>query len=336
MGEKENMQTDYQTLWNKCLAVIKDIVPKAAFDTWFVPIVPLSYEDKKFTIQVPSQFFYEYLEEKYLGINYLKGINLFQPVNHYYVSFSNVKGVTISSPVFVDGFKVGLVRDIIYDYDTTGKIIVEVSLEDKMRLNKGSYIAVVNTFLSGAELHIHLNTYVDDFLKPGSTLEGRMEEDMMQSVQEKILPSVENLLPKIDTILGSLQTLIAHPALAQSLNHIEKTTSNLEVSTRQLNQMLSKDVPGIVNNLKTMTDNFSEVSANLKELDLATTVNSINATLANLKLTTDKLNSTDNSIGLLLNDKGLYDNLNSTMDNASKLLLDLRENPKRYVHFSVF
>ena len=254
----------------------------------------------------------------YLGINYLKGINLFQPVNHYYVSFSNVKGVTISSPVFVDGFKVGLVRDIIYDYDTTGKIIVEVSLEDKMRLNKGSYIAVVNTFLSGAELHIHLNTYVDDFLKPGSTLEGRMEEDM------------------IDTILGSLQTLIAHPALAQSLNHIEKTTSNLEVSTRQLNQMLSKDVPGIVNNLKTMTDNFSEVSANLKELDLATTVNSINATLANLKLTTDKLNSTDNSIGLLLNDKGLYDNLNSTMDNASKLLLDLRENPKRYVHFSVF
>ena len=199
----------------------------------------------------------------YLGINYLKGINLFQPVNHYYVSFSNVKGVTISSPVFVDGFKVGLVRDIIYDYDTTGKIIVEVSLEDKMRLNKGSYIAVVNTFLSGAELHIHLNTYVDDFLKPGSTLEGRMEED-------------------------------------------------------------------------TMTDNFSEVSANLKELDLATTVNSINATLANLKLTTDKLNSTDNSIGLLLNDKGLYDNLNSTMDNASKLLLDLRENPKRYVHFSVF
>ena len=242
----------------------------------------------------------------YLGINYLKGINLFQPVNHYYVSFSNVKGVTISSPVFVDGFKVGLVRDIIYDYDTTGKIIVEVSLEDKMRLNKGSYIAVVNTFLSGAELHIHLNTYVDDFLKPGSTLEGRMEED------------------------------IAHPALAQSLNHIEKTTSNLEVSTRQLNQMLSKDVPGIVNNLKTMTDNFSEVSANLKELDLATTVNSINATLANLKLTTDKLNSTDNSIGLLLNDKGLYDNLNSTMDNASKLLLDLRENPKRYVHFSVF
>ena len=62
------MQTEYQTLWNKCLAVIKDIVPEAAFNTWFMPIIPLSYEDNKFTIQVPSQFFYEYLEEKYVNV----------------------------------------------------------------------------------------------------------------------------------------------------------------------------------------------------------------------------------------------------------------------------
>ncbi len=272
----------------------------------------------------------------YLGINYLKGINLFQPVNRYYVAFNNVKGVTISSPVFVEGFKVGLVRDIVYDYDTTGKITVEISLEDKMKINKGSYITVVNSFLGGAELHIHLNTYVDDFLKSGATIEGKMEEDMMSSVQEKILPSVESLLPKIDTILASLQTLVTHPALLQSMEHIEKTTANLEVSTRQLNRMLDKDVPVIVGNLKTMTDNFSEVSSNLKELDLASTVNAVNETLANLKMTTDKLNSTDNSVGLLLNDRALYDNLNSTMDNASKLLLDLKQNPKRYVHFSVF
>lgn len=272
----------------------------------------------------------------YLGINYLKGINLFKPVNHYYVSFNNVKGVTISSPVFVDGFKVGLVRDIIYDYDTTGKISVEVSLEDKMRINKGSYITVVNSFLGGAELHIHLNTFVDDYLKPGATIEGRMTEDMMHAVEEKILPTVESLLPKMDSILGSLQTLVSHPALAQSLTHIERTTGNLEVTTRALNRMLSDDVPVIVSNLKTMTGNFSEVSENLKELDIASTMNAVNATLANLKLTTDKLNSTDNSVGLLLNDRALYDNLNMTMDNASKLLLDLREHPKRYVHFSVF
>ena len=272
----------------------------------------------------------------YLGINYLKGINLFQPVNHYFVSFNNVKGVTISSPVFVEGFKVGLVRDIVYDYETTGKITVEVSLEEKMKLNKGSYITVYNSFLGGAELHIHLNTYVDDFLKPGATIEGKMEEDMMQSVQEKILPTVETMMPKIDSILTSLQTLIAHPALAQSLDHIEKTTGNLEVASSQMNHLLRKDVPCIVDNLKTITTNFSEVSSNMKDLDLATTVNSINATLANLKMTTDKLNSKDNSVGLLLNDDALYNNINSTMQNASNLLLDFKEHPKKYVHFSVF
>ena len=272
----------------------------------------------------------------YLGINYLKGVNLFKPVNHYYVAFSNVKGVTVSSPVFVEGFKVGLVREISYDYDTTGKISVLVSLEDKMRINKGSYITVVNSFLGGAELHIHLNTYVDDYFHSGDTIEGRMETDMMTSVQENLLPGIEQMMPKLDSILGGLQTLVNHPALTQSLAHVEQTTASLEYSSRRLDQLLAKDVPVIVENLKGITTNFESVSGQLKELDLAGTMRTVNATLANLKLTTDKLNSADNSLGLLLNDRQLYDNLNGTMENASLLLLDLREHPKRYVHFSLF
>ena len=272
----------------------------------------------------------------YLGINYLKGVNLFKPVNHYYVAFSNVKGVTVSSPVFVEGFKVGLVREISYDYDTTGKISVLVSLEDKMRINKGSYITVVNSFLGGAELHIHLNTFVDDYFHSGDTIEGRMETDMMTSVQENLLPGIEQMMPKLDSILGGLQTLVNHPALTQSLAHVEQTTASLAHSSRQLDQMLAKDVPVIVENLKGITTNFESVSGQLKALDLAGTMQAVDATLANLKLTTDKLNSADNSLGLLLNDRQLYDNLNGTMENASLLLLDLREHPKRYVHFSLF
>ena len=272
----------------------------------------------------------------YFGINYLKGINLFKPENHSFVTFHNVKDVTVSSPVYIDGFKVGLVRSIVYDYENTDKITVEISLDDEMKLTTGSYITIIKTLLSGGELHIHLNKYVKDYLKPGATIEGKMEEDMMQSVQEKILPGVEALLPKLDSILGGLQVLINHPAITQSLDHIAKTTGNLEASTRQLNTMLSKDVPGIMSDLKVITGNFNEVSTSLKGLDLATTVNSINATLANLQLTTDKLNQKDNTLGLLLNDRSLYNNLDSTMINASRLLLDLKQNPKRYVHFSVF
>ncbi len=272
----------------------------------------------------------------YVGINFLKGINLFKPVNHYYVSCSNVKEVTISSPVFVEGFKVGLVRAISYDYETTDKIIVEISLEDEMRINKGSYISIEKSLLSGGELHLHLNKYVDDYMKPGDTIEGRNGEDLMASLQTNILPGVEQLLPKLDSILYGLQQVINHPALTTSLTHIENTTRNLDQSTAYLNTVLRKDIPVIVGNLKTISSDFTQVSNELKGLDLSTTMNLVNATLENLKLTTDKLNSTDNSLGLLLNDKELYINLNETSGNASKLLLDLRENPKRYVHFSLF
>ena len=272
----------------------------------------------------------------YVGINYLKGINLFQPVNHYYVSCTNVKEVTISSPVFVEGFKVGLVRSISYDYDTTDKIIVEISLEDKMKINKGSYISIEKSLLSGGELHLHLNKHVDDYLKAGSVIEGRNGEDMMASMQTKILPGVEQLLPKLDSILVGLQTVVNHPALTNSLDQIESTTRNLNQSTVYLNSVLRNDIPVIVGNLKTISADFTEVSSELKELNFPATMSLVNATIENLKLTTERLNSTDNSMGLLLNDKALYLNLNETTTNASKLLLDLRENPKRYVRFSLF
>lgn len=142
----------------------------------------------------------------YFGVNYLKGINLFQPVNHYYVTFDNVKDVTISSPVYVEGFKVGLVRDIKYDYTTTDKVTVEISLEEEMKINKGSYITIVRSLLSGGELHIHLNKYVKDYLQTGGTIEGRMSDDIMGTVQDKLLPQVIELMPKIDSILLGLQT----------------------------------------------------------------------------------------------------------------------------------
>lgn len=272
----------------------------------------------------------------YTGVNYLKGINLFKPSNHYYVAFDNVKDVTVSSPVFIEGFKVGLVRTIEYDYTTTGSITVEIGLDEDMKINKGSYITIVKSLLSGAELHIHLNTYISEYMEPGSTMEGRMESDMLGTVQERILPDVAGMLPKLDSILTGLQTLVNHPALAQSLEHIERTTANLETSTRELNRLLNNDVPAIVGNLRSVTDNFNEVSTNLKGLDLASTMQAVNATLSNLRETTDRLQSKDNSLGLLLNDKAFYDNLNRTSENAAALFFDLRENPKRYVHFSLF
>lgn len=272
----------------------------------------------------------------YMGVNYLKGINLFRPVNRYYVVCSNVKDLTISSPVFVEGFKVGLVRTITYDYSTTGRILVEINLEKGMRINRGSYVALEKTLLSGAEMHIQLNKYVDEYLQSGDTIEGRQPEDMISTVQNEMLPQVMALLPKLDSILTGLQTLVSNPALAQSLDNIERTTAGLEQSSRQLNRLLQKDVPTIAGNLTTASANFSALSGDLRTLDLNGTVNSLNQTLGNLNQTTAKLNSKDNSMGLLLNDSLLYNNLNRTVNSANGLLIDFKEHPKRYVRFSLF
>jgi phospholipid/cholesterol/gamma-HCH transport system substrate-binding protein len=272
----------------------------------------------------------------YVGINYLKGINLFQPANSYYILFDNVDDVTISSPVFIDGFKVGLVRSMAYDYRSDNKIKVEISLNDNVRINRDSYSSIEKSLLGGAKLHLYLNKYSDEYINPGETIEGHMGESMISSVTDDILPMVVNLLPKVDSILVGLQNLINNPALAQSLTNLESTTRNLDASSRQLNMMMSRDMPVILSDFKTMSSNFSQLSADLKALDLQITVNSLNATLANLKRTTDQIHSTENSLGLLLNDKTLYNNINGAVDNASQLLIDLKANPKRYVHFSLF
>jgi len=275
----------------------------------------------------------------YIGINYLKGINLFRPINHYYVTCDNVSEVTVSTPVYVGGFKVGLVRDLIYDYKNNGQITIEINLEKSMRINKGSYVTIDRTFLSGAQLNIHLNTYLAEYLNPGESLEGRMNDDLMGAAQEKLLPQLIDLMPKLDSILNGLNVLVNNPALTYSLDHLQQTTANLEISSRKLNHLFSEfenDVPVITANLKTATNNFVGLSDELYKLNLRESVQTLNIMLDQLQLTTNKLNSKDNSLGLLLNDSLLYYNLNQTVNNASDLLIDLKANPKRYVRFSLF
>jgi phospholipid/cholesterol/gamma-HCH transport system substrate-binding protein len=271
-----------------------------------------------------------------IGINYLKGINLFQSANKYYILFDNVDDVTISSPVFVDGFKVGLVRSLTYDYSNNTGIRVEISLDDNMKINRNSYAVIEKNLLGGAKLHLRLNKHINEYLKAGESIEGHMSVDMMASVQKDLLPSFNNLMAKVDSVLTGLQTLITNPALAQSLYNLQSTTSELQLSGRQLNNLLSRDLPHILADFKTVSGNFVQVSDELKGLDLRLTLNTLNATLADIKQTTGQLNSKESSLGLLLNDKTLYNNLNEVTDNASKLLIDLKEHPKRYVHFSLF
>jgi phospholipid/cholesterol/gamma-HCH transport system substrate-binding protein len=272
----------------------------------------------------------------YVGINYLKGANVFKPTNHYHVRMPNVNELQKSSPVYVDGFRVGLVNAIEYEYDSNSEIVVQISLDKKMKVETGSYFELKSGLTSGAYLNLVINKYVSTYCQIGDTLEGVSNPGMMDKISTDIFPKLEAILPRLDTILLGIQLLVNHPALVQSLEQISATTANLEKSTQQLNTILSKDITPILSNLNHVSSDFTVVSQNLKQLDLDKTFGLVNQTMQNVDQLTLQLNRKDNSLGLLLNDRSLYDTLDSVFVNTSDLLIDLRQNPKRYVHFSIF
>ena len=269
------------------------------------------------------------------GINYLKGINMFKPASYFYVKFHNVNGLAQSSPVFADGVRVGIVRDIAYDYNQPENVIVEVEVDTDLRIPKGSSAELVPELMGGVRMNILLANNPRERYTVGDTIPGTLNNGMMESAA-KLIPKVEEMLPKLDSILISLNNILGDKSIPATLHSIEKTTANLAVVSSQVKGLMSNDIPQLTSKLNTIGDNFVVISGNLKEIDYAATFKKIDETLANVKILTEKLNSKDNTLGLLFNDPTLYNNLNATTENAASLLEDLKEHPKRYVHFSLF
>ena len=271
----------------------------------------------------------------FFGINYLKGVQMLHASSYYYVEYTDINGLATSSPVFASGYKIGLVRDIQYNHANPGHVVVEVELDEEMKIPKGSTGELVTEMLGTVKMNLKFNLHSNEYYQPGDTLPGIVNNGLM-GVAETIMPKVEQLMPKMDSILHSLNQLLANPALNATLNNAEKITANLNVTTRQLNDLMQNDLPQITGKMVTLTDNFTTISNHLKSIDYAETFRKIDATLQNVQMLSNKLNSKDKTIGLLLNDPSLYNNLSATSANAASLLQDLQARPKRYVHFSLF
>lgn len=270
------------------------------------------------------------------GINYLKGMNIFKPSSYYYVKYKNINGLAKSSPVYADGFRVGTVRDIYYNYTDPGNVTVEVEMDTEMRIPQGSSAELITEMLGTVKMNLLLANNPRESYKVGDTIPGVLNNGLMEAVTQTLMPQMEKMLPRLDSILISLNQILADPAIAATLKSAQKTAANLEIATAQINALMKKDLPQLTGKLNIIGDNFITISDNLKNIDYAATFVKIDATMANLKSVTNKLNSKDNTIGLLLNDSTLYRNLNNTGANAAALLEDLKSHPKRYVHFSLF
>ncbi len=274
----------------------------------------------------------------FFGMNFLKGLNLFSSSNKYLISFKDISGLAASSPIYADGYKVGVVKSIIYDYNNTGGTVVEAEIDNRLRIPKGSSAEIVSDMLGNVKVNLLLATNPRERVNPGETIQGGINDGALGKMKDMI-PTVMQILPKVDSIVTSVNILLANPAIAQSLQNVEAVTGNLTVTTRRLNNLLATlegSVPGMMTRTDSILHNANTLAENLNQIDVAGTVARVDGTLANVEKFTEQLNNNQGTLGLLMRDPALYNNLNSTMRSADSLLIDLKAHPKRYVHFSLF
>ena len=270
----------------------------------------------------------------YLLINFFKGINIFSTGEKYYVKFSNIGEIVNTSPVFINGYKVGHVSNVIYNFNNPDEVYVEMHLDNQLQMPVGS-VALINTKLLGSSTISLALGNGDTMIQPGDTLEGRMNTGAMDEAGE-MLPKITAMLPKLDSILISLNSTLANPAINKSVNNIETLTAELNNTAALLNSVLKNEIPVAADKLIKIEDDLLKMSAQLSEVDYNKLIGSLEASLNNIQEITTALNNGEGTAGMLLKDEALYNKLNNTAEAATLLLEDLKQNPKRYVHFSVF
>lgn len=282
----------------------------------------------------------------YLLINFMKGINVFKSSNTYYVRFDNIAGLAVSNAVYANGYPVGIVRGIQYDYGNHERVVVAIELDKEMHMPRGTKAELVTSLMGGVTMSLMLGPNPTDNLAQGDTISGGLHEGAVEKV-EALMPTIMDMLPKLDSIVTNIARLSADPALAQTLRNTAEITNNLRRTSAKLDAMVGRDLPQMMQHLNNTSHNVERLSNNLAAINLQETMNEVNASLAEVRqfsaninaMTNDlnsKLNSRDNTFGLLLNDRKLYDNLNHTVSSADSLLINVKAHPKRYVHFSIF
>lgn len=274
----------------------------------------------------------------FFGLKFLKGLSLVSNDNTYYAVFDDVSGLAGSSPVYANGFKVGSVNEVQFDYTNRGRNVAVLELDKQFQMPGGTTASIESDMMGNVKLVLQMPDTPAGKLAPGDTICGGKLQGLLDKAGDMV-PTVERMLPKLDSIMASLNALLADPAISHSLHNVDRITSDLTVTTRQLNTLMAqvnRSVPGMVSKANGVLDNTGKLTKNLSDIDVAGTMAKVDATLANVQQLTEKLNSNEGSLGLLMRDPQLYNNLTSTMNHADSLVIDLKAHPKRYVHFSLF
>lgn len=272
----------------------------------------------------------------YVGINFLKGIEIFKKSTTYYAHFDNLNSVTVATPVLVSGFKVGTVRSVSFDYARGYGATVELSLDPHVRITPESQVRIKMNPLSGSELILQIAPQGTQYLAEGDTIPSISPQgDLLSVATDKILPEVANMMPTINATLERLNALLNDKNIDSTLLGLNLASQQLHGMVAGLNQTTHRLDP-VISNVGQMTSNLATFSGQLSSMHLDSLMLSLQSTTAQLQQVSQQLRSKDNTAGLLLNDPALYIRLDSLVRSADHLMRDLKENPKRYVRLSIF
>ena len=270
----------------------------------------------------------------YLLINFFKGVNVLKEGKRFYVKFDNIGEIVNTSPIYLNGYKVGNVSNIIYDFNSTDGVFVEINVDKRLNIPQGRYAEVNNKMLGSSTISLRLGKG-NKFVAPGDTINGYLNGGAMQEAGN-MLPQINAMMPKVDSILVSLNNILGNPSINRSVNNVAQLTQELGKTTAMLNSLLKNEIPEATEKLIKIEDNMLAVSSQLSEVDYKRMFATLEESATNLKQITEALSNGEGTAGMLLKDSTLYNNLNSTCSAATALLEDLKEHPKRYVHFSIF
>lgn len=299
----------------------------------------------------------------YFGMNFLKGLNIFSTVVNYRIYFDDISGLTKTCPIYANGYKVGIVRDIVYDFtDNQKDIIANVSIDEDMQIPEGTKAEIISNLMGDVHINLILGKSRER-LEPNGLIPGRINGGSMEVVKGMV-PSIQKMLPTLDSILINVNQILGDPALRGSLHNAEKISADLTTSTKQLNILMAQmnaTLPGLTNKTNQLLTSANETMQNanggIKEarnslsganalvnnlnekvsaIDVQATMQQLNSALNDVNTLTQTLNSNKGTLGLLLNDPGLYNNLNNTVRSMDSLMVNIKAHPKRYVHFSIF
>lgn len=270
----------------------------------------------------------------YFLINFFKSIDIFDDTDKYRIEFTNIGELTNSAPVYVNGCKVGNVSSIEHNFNESNLVYLTVSIEKGMKLPEGTYAQIHNKLMGGSTICLVLGNG-EGVMEPGTTLKGELEAGAMGEVGNMI-PQIEAMLPKVDSMLTSLNSIVSNPAINNTLNNLEALSGQLNATSVQLNNLVNNEIPTALDKVIKIEDDLLKVSSQLSEVDYGTMIATLETSLNNIQQITTALNEGNGTVGMLLKDTTLYGKLNETCEAANALLEDLKENPKRYVHFSLF